>query len=556
VGCLTAVLLAALVLHPMLASAAQTAQEPAAVLGASKILPPDLLAGPNHRVEEKVINDGYLNTYRIGSKFGTFTAVSTATLRKRISEINALVVMEKIQGTKEFTASLKEAGTDTLAGFKNLVTSPVQTVSGAVSGLGVAVRRAADNLTGPKRSASEDGRVKDLIGFSKTKREYAHQLGVDVYSDNEKLQERLNEIAWAGYGGGLTWAAAMAAVPGGAGLAITVSGSHRLLNEVFRTTPPADLRRMNTEKLKAMDVHPEIADAYVNNTFFSPRQQTLLVNALEQMKGVANRAAFVRFAAATQNPNLVSFRQRQAEMYAGYHRAVAPLESFLSLDGLPAGRTTSGNLVFNAPLDHLVWTEPIARFITAVNNVVQETGGIKGKEFWVTGTLSARAKQELERRGWQVQERSEERLLDWAESYPKYEKPEERIPSGLVSLTFKSVAVGIGGTSGEGILSYQGKTYPFSMSGVSLVDIGVSTFEGGGQVYDLKNLNDFPGNYVAAQAAFAVRGGTGEVSMRNGRGVSIVLSSGAGKEAGTRINLGPAGVTIKMKQGPSKGAQN
>jgi hypothetical protein len=548
VGCLTAILLAAPVLQPTFVSAAQTAHESAAVLGASKILPPELLTGPNHRVEEKVINDGYINTYRVGSKFGTFTAVSTAMLRKRIGEVNALVVMEKIQGTKEFTASLKEAGTDTLAGFKNLVTSPVQTVTGAVSGLGVAIRRAGDGLTGPKRSDSEDSRVKDVIGFSKTKREYAHQLGVDVYTDNEKVQDRLNEIAWAGYGGGLTWSAAMAAVPGGAGLAITVSGSHHLLNEVFRTTPPADLRRTNTEKLKAMDVHPEITDAFVNNTVFSPRQQTLLVNALEKMKGVGNRAAFVRFAAATQNTNLVAFRQRQAEMYAGYHQTVAPFERFLSFDGLPAGRTTSGDLVFNSPLDHLVWTEPIARFITAVNNLVQETGGIKGKQFWVTGTVSPRAKKELERLGWQIQERSEERLLNWVESYPKYEKPEERIPSGLVSLKIKSVAVGVGGSSGEGVLSYQGKDYPFTISGVSLADVGVSTFEGAGKVYDLKELSDFPGNYAAAQAAFAVRGGTGDVSMRNGRGVSIVLSPAAGKEAGTRLSLGASGVTIKMKQ--------
>jgi hypothetical protein len=455
--------------------------------------------------------------------------------------------MEKIQGTKEFTASLKEAGTDTLAGFKNLVTSPVQTVTGAVSGLGVAIRRAGDNLTGPKRSDSEDSRVKDLIGFSKTKREYAYQLGVDVYSDNQRLQDRLNEIAWAGYGGGMTWTAAMAAVPGGAGLAITVAGSHHLLNEVFRTTPPVDLRRMNSDKLKTMDVHPEIADAFLNNSLFSPRQQTLLVNALEQMKGVTNRAGFIRFAAATQNSNLVSFRQRQAEMYAGYHQKIAPFESFLSFDGLPGGRTVKGDLVFNSPLDHLVWTEPIARFITAVNNLVQETGGIKGKQFWVTGTVSATARKELERLGWQVQERSEERLLDWVESYPKYEKQEEKIPSGLVSLKFRSVSVGVGGSSGDGILSYQGKTYPFSISGVGLVDIGVSTFEGSGKVYDLKTLNDFPGNYAAAQAGFAVRGGTGELSMRNGRGVSIVLSGGEGKEGGTRLNLGPAGVTIKMK---------
>jgi hypothetical protein len=305
---------------------------------------------------------------------------------------------------------------------------------------------------------------------------------------------------------------------------------------------------MNGEKLKAMDVHPEVADAYLNNTFFSPRQQTLLVNALDDMKGVPNRAAFVRFAAATQNPNLVFFRQRQAEMYAGFHRAVAPIESFLSLDGLPAARTAKGDLVINTPLDYLVWTEPIARFVTAVNKLVDETGGAKGKQLWVTGTLSARAKKELESRGWAVQERTEERLLSWAESYPKYEKPEERTPSGLLSLTFKSVAVGVGGSSGEGMLSFQGKEYPFSISGVSLVDVGVSTFQGAGKVYDLKSLNDFSGNYAAAQAGFAVRGGSSDLSMRNSRGVSIVLSSDRSKEAGTRLNLGPGGVTIKLKQ--------
>jgi len=108
-----------LVLHDPIQVGAQTSFEPPATLSASKILPPDLLSGPNHRVEERVYNDGYLNTYRIGSKFGTFVAVSTPMLRKCIGEINALVRMEQIEGTKEFTSALKEAGTDALVGFKN-----------------------------------------------------------------------------------------------------------------------------------------------------------------------------------------------------------------------------------------------------------------------------------------------------------------------------------------------------------------------------------------------------------------------------------------------------
>ena len=88
---------------------------------------------------------------------------------------------------------------------------------------------------------------------------------------------------------------------------------------------------MNDEKLKAMGVHPEIADAYLNNSLYSPREQTLLVYALEQMKGVADRSAFIRLAALTNNVDMASFRERQAKMYVGYNRSVTPLERFISL---------------------------------------------------------------------------------------------------------------------------------------------------------------------------------------------------------------------------------
>jgi hypothetical protein len=296
-----------------------------------------------------------------------------------------------------------------------------------------------------------------------------------------------------------------------------------------------------------MDVHPEVADAFLNNSIYSPRCQTLLVNALEEMKGVGNRATFVRLAAATTNKDIAFFRERQAEMYAGYNKAVAPVETFIALGEFAAVRTTKNEIVFNVPLDHLVWTEAMAKLLTAADaRVTQETRPVN-KQLWVTGTVSARARKELESRGWQVQENSEARLLEWTESYPKYERQDERVPTGLVSLNFKSVGLGVGGSSGEGVLTFQGKDYLFSISGLNLADVGVSNFQGAGKVYDLKNLNDFSGNYAAAQAAFAVRGGQGEVSMRNGKGVTIVVLANEGKEAGTRLSLGPSGVTLKLK---------
>ena len=222
---------------------AQQGYEPAPVLSASKILPPELLSGPNHRVQERVTNDGYLNTYQIDSKFGTFTAISTAVLRKRIGEINAMVVMEKVQGSKEYLDSIKEGGLDAMTSAMSLITSPVKSLTGAVQGLGRSFF--------PGRGESDWRQAQPVRGFAHQRRDrlldYQKAVRLSVrrrcLSDNQKLQDMLNRISWAGYAGSLTWSAAMSAVPGGAGVAMTVVGTNKLLNQVFQNTPPVELRK-------------------------------------------------------------------------------------------------------------------------------------------------------------------------------------------------------------------------------------------------------------------------------------------------------------------------
>jgi hypothetical protein len=535
------------VLSSVPAIAAQQGYEPAPALSASKILSPELLSGANHRVQERVTNDGFLNTYQIDSKFGTFTAVSTAVLRKRIGEINAMIVMEKVQSSKEYVSSIKEAGLDTMTSAASLITSPVKTVSGAAQGLGAAFSRVSESIGGAKRSQSEDSSVKDAIGFSTTKRQFAYQFDVDVYSDNQKLQDMLNRIAWASYAGSLTWSAAMAAVPGGAGVAMTVIGTNKVLNQIFQTTPPVELRKMNTDKLNTMGVNSQVTDAFINNTIFSPREQTLLVHALGEMNGVADRGALVRLALSSQNPTVALFRQRQAQMYAGFNKSVTPLERFISLGQFAVSRTVNGALVFNVPLDYLAWTEPMAQLITGANQLVNELPGIREKQLWLAGTLSPRARKEIESRGWQVRDQAEAQLFSWVETYPDYKKPDERVPSGLVTLSLRSAALGVGASQGEGTLNFQGQSYSFTISGLSLVDIGVSDFTGAGKVYDLRSPRDLAGTYGATQATFAIAGGASAMSMKNEKGVSIVILKNEGQESGTQLTLGPAGIKITMK---------
>jgi hypothetical protein len=77
-----------------------------------------------------------------------------------------------------------------------------------------------------------------------------------------------------------------------------------------------------------------------------------------------------------------------------------------------------------------------------------------------------------------------------------------------------------------------------------LIDLGVSSVNATGRIYNLTNLADFSGNYVATQATFAVAGGTGELTMTNAKGVVIALSS---QESGTQLTAGPAGISLKLR---------
>ena len=532
-----------LLFQPDIGFPAQTVYESIPVLNASQILPPDLLTGSNHRVQERVLNDGFLNTYTIDSKFGQFKAASTAVMRERVQEINAMAAMDKLKGTKEYGAAVKESALSAMVAAKDMVFQPVQTLKTAASGVAVAFRRAGDSVFGAKRSDSEDSRFKSLIGFSNYKREYAYDLGVDVYSRNEVLQDRLNEIAWVGFAGGLTVSTAMAVVPGGAGIAMTAIGTTRLTREIFKTQPPADLRRMNTEKLRAMGIEPSTVEMFINESVFSPREQTILVSALDEMKGVGDRERFVQLAALTNNADMALFRQRQAEMYAGYHKAVSPLTQFVSVGQVPAARAGNGALVFNFPIDYLVWTDSLARLVANTDLLANQLPGLTRKELWLTGNLSPRTRAELRKMGWFTYENAEALLVAQDKAVPSYRK-EGQQPDATVKIKSRSIALGAGVSWGDGVITYQGKDYPFSVSGLSLLDLGVSNVSATGRVYFLKDISGFSGNYMATQATFAVAGGGGELVMANGNGVFIALQS---EQSGTQLTLGASGVSLKLK---------
>jgi hypothetical protein len=369
-------------------------------LSAASLLPKAMLSGPHHTVDDVVHNDGYINIYTLHSPKGDLRVESTALLATRIQELNAAAAMDQTNKGKEFGKSVATSGVNTVKGAVNLLVHPIDTLSGAASGVGKAFGRAEASLH-ETRARDDDGAGAELLGYNKAKREYAKAYGVDPYSRNPILQASLKQLAGAGFAGGLTGTMAKAAIPGGVGLAVTAVGGTKLFNDIDVSTPPEDLFTRNRALLRAMGVPQETAELFIANSHFSPTGQSRLVAALNSMSGVADRTVFVRFCVLTDDEDLALFRERMAGLYANINATTDRLERFVAVGKLIAARTLKGGFLCAYPLDYLAWTPTMASLARSLGQAATEAKAAT-KKLIVSGEVSPLAAAKLRAAGWTV----------------------------------------------------------------------------------------------------------------------------------------------------------
>ena len=116
------------------------------------------------------------------------------------------------------------------------------------------------------------------------------------------------------------------------------------------------------------------------------------------------------------------------------------------------------------------------------------------------------------------------------------------------TLTLKGWKVAFIGSAGQskGVLSYQGKSRKFSMTGIGIGGVGISTSEATGVVYNMKSMDDFVGSYTSARSGVTL--GDSEfikdrmMWLKNDKGVRIELKT---IKEGFELNLGADGTVIK-----------
>jgi hypothetical protein len=393
-----------------------TAQTPSAAydampnLKASEILQSSYLKNPIFQVREEVKTYLGLNHYVIDSQFGMFVAHGNQMLQERVREILALARLREMTNSSLYADGVKAAAKVPLVVADNLIHSPVETISGVPKGVGKFLGRigrgAKEAVSGRERSEGEDGALKNAVGLSSTKRKLCAELGVNPYSTNDILQHELDRVAWVVFAGKITVTAATMPIGGAAGSALTAISAVDMTNKAVYEQSPIDLRKSNLAKLKMMGVSESDAEAFLSAQAFSPWNQTQIVGALERMAGVKGRDVLLRDATTmTDSETDAVFYEQTATLIAHAHTNGIPIDRIVLLNGLPVCIGVDGAVIVALHWDYAMWTPRSEGFVTTLQSQQADTGKPVSRMVVLTGAMSPLLRQELEARGFRVQDK-------------------------------------------------------------------------------------------------------------------------------------------------------
>jgi hypothetical protein len=404
------VVTAALVI--LIGSAVTQAQAPAGyetepVLNAKDLAAADLLKGPHFTVDPKVPVKGFMERFTIQSPYGTFQASGQRMLPIRVNEVEAIAKLDDLSKTKEFAEAAGKAIARPVTSTVNMLVHPVDTITGFPGGVARLFGRielgtervyqaaTAPDASGSERAAEASKRVGmatiTALGFQKERRDLARSLGVDPYTSNEVLSEKLTNAAWVAFSGRfIIQTATSILVPYSMAMsAVTIT------NSSIYETPAADLINNDTMIFNSTGASDAQVQALVQNKQYTLTVLTELALAIQRLQGVQGLDSIVLFGAAARTQDECRFVAGAANMLARYHEAVAPIAR-VSAPGPILGHTATGTLVLAAPVDYVAWLERVGVAANRPDLQAPE------KVLFVSGRLTPVAQKELSKRGWKI----------------------------------------------------------------------------------------------------------------------------------------------------------
>ncbi len=390
-----------------LGSAAAVEAEPR--LATASLLPASTpLRGPGWTLADPTQVQSFLGQFRFDSDWGPIEAQGRELALVRIAEMPALAQLDQISRGRVFADAIAASARRSGEAVVRVVTHPVETVKGIPAGIGRLVSgtmrkvkrtaqavgdAAKSDRTGGGESASSTGErvtdfAKESLGLNQARRALARKIGIDPYTRNPPLQQKLESLAWASVAGGLSLDLALGALSGGAASALSLAGK---LDDLVFDLPPEDVQAKVEQALVARGHLAADARSFLRNGVYTPTLQLRLLAALQALGRPRGEPAALALAAGVRSEVHARFLIAQLEMLAR-HAGGDPVAELLALEQSFAARTRSGGTLVTLPVDYLSWTGPVER-----------ADRRRGGRIVIAGGLSPLAARELAARGWRVE---------------------------------------------------------------------------------------------------------------------------------------------------------
>jgi hypothetical protein len=378
-------------------------------LKASEILKPELLKGEHYVVRDPVPTSSGMNQFTIDSGFGVFEADGNEMLLQRLKEIDAIARLREVSRTDEFKNSLMAAAKSPLNSAKNIARDPAQAISNVPKGLMKFLGRAKETVEnvgkGGGGDISDGNRMKDAIGYSDKKRKIALEMGIDPYTTNTVLQKQLDDLAWASWAGGFSFSVATLPISGPAGAALAVTNVNSTVEDLLHEKTPSELEQINRATFRGMGASASDIERILHGGAFTPTQATTFAVHLKALKGVANRGAFVKAAAEKSTTEADALFCVYTAALMDQINQKTPIARIVMLRDFPICVAKDGTIIVALQWDYAAWTSGAASFTDDVQKLAAKSGQNAHVSVDLSGEVSPRLREELEKRRMTLQDR-------------------------------------------------------------------------------------------------------------------------------------------------------
>ena len=372
-------------------------------------------------INDTVRIDGHYYRFNIKSPHGEYDVLSTRDVFKTCHEIR---VIEEYRATKEGGEAWNAAGESLKnigRGAKQIVKEPKESAKAfaraggkLMRSIGRFFKKQGDDKPEEKAGDGTD-RDKGGEGFfvGKHARQFAAEVGLDVYTDNPYAQTLIQQVAKARSHGSIGTSVGLFffAPVQGLGLlsnALTPNGFDAETEKLICDEAPDELRYVLTGKYKA-DLGIECTDGspiktLLDNPNYSPREQAYLYCYFKRLAkpetgdGVEGFTGVIEHLGKIKQPVAATFAVNQMELLLAYQKYEKNLTRLITAANVIGGMTGRQDQVFIVPYDMTGNTVEMKDFLAELAKSAKSQGA-NVTQLWLVGDAMSDFISEAKSRG-------------------------------------------------------------------------------------------------------------------------------------------------------------